>query len=80
MANYLIMSYAKNNQDPTPGSPMLGLSDPEPLKGMDGELPVNVQPPVDYSMPNAREILASTMQRALIPAFKEIFSKVKRHF
>ncbi|GFO19083.1 hypothetical protein PoB_004558800 [Plakobranchus ocellatus] len=26
MANYLIMLYAKNNQDPTPGSPMLGLS------------------------------------------------------
>ncbi|GFO33394.1 hypothetical protein PoB_005989900 [Plakobranchus ocellatus] len=26
MANYLIMPYAKNNQDPPPGSPMLGLS------------------------------------------------------
>ncbi|GFO28814.1 hypothetical protein PoB_005531900 [Plakobranchus ocellatus] len=26
MANYLIMPHAKNNQDPTPGSPMLGLS------------------------------------------------------
>ncbi|GFO03359.1 hypothetical protein PoB_002986400 [Plakobranchus ocellatus] len=26
MANYPIMAYAKNNQDPTPGSPMLGLS------------------------------------------------------
>ncbi|GFO21838.1 hypothetical protein PoB_004834300 [Plakobranchus ocellatus] len=26
MANYLIMPYAKNNQDPTTGSPMLGLS------------------------------------------------------
>ncbi|GFO32589.1 hypothetical protein PoB_005909400 [Plakobranchus ocellatus] len=26
MANYIRMSYAKNNQDPTPGSPMLGLS------------------------------------------------------
>ncbi|GFN99990.1 hypothetical protein PoB_002649600 [Plakobranchus ocellatus] len=26
MANYLIMPYAKNNQDPTPGSQMLGLS------------------------------------------------------
>ncbi|GFN86254.1 hypothetical protein PoB_001276000 [Plakobranchus ocellatus] len=25
MANYLIMPYAKNNQNPTPGSPMLGL-------------------------------------------------------
>ncbi|GFO28407.1 hypothetical protein PoB_005491200 [Plakobranchus ocellatus] len=24
--NYLIMPYAKNNRDPTPGSPMLGLS------------------------------------------------------
>ncbi|GFO39270.1 hypothetical protein PoB_006577500 [Plakobranchus ocellatus] len=26
MANYLTMPYAKNNQDPTPGSSMLGLS------------------------------------------------------
>ncbi|GFN92085.1 hypothetical protein PoB_001859100 [Plakobranchus ocellatus] len=26
MANYLIMLYAKNNQDPTPGSPVLVLS------------------------------------------------------
>ncbi|GFO49104.1 hypothetical protein PoB_007560900 [Plakobranchus ocellatus] len=26
MANYLITPYAKNNRDPTPGSPMLGLS------------------------------------------------------
>ncbi|GFO49130.1 hypothetical protein PoB_007563500 [Plakobranchus ocellatus] len=26
MANYLIMRYAKNNQNPTPDSPMLGLS------------------------------------------------------
>ncbi|GFO04998.1 hypothetical protein PoB_003150300 [Plakobranchus ocellatus] len=26
MANYLIMLYAKNNQDPTLGSPMLGLN------------------------------------------------------
>ncbi|GFO49993.1 hypothetical protein PoB_007649800 [Plakobranchus ocellatus] len=26
MANYLIKPYAKNNQDPTPGSPMLGQS------------------------------------------------------
>ncbi|GFN82456.1 NADP dehydrogenase [ubiquinone] iron-sulfur protein 7, mitochondrial [Plakobranchus ocellatus] len=26
MANYLMTPYAKNNQDPTPGSPMLGLS------------------------------------------------------
>ncbi|GFO30002.1 hypothetical protein PoB_005650700 [Plakobranchus ocellatus] len=26
MANYLIMPYANNNQDPTPGSPMFGLS------------------------------------------------------
>ncbi|GFO21536.1 hypothetical protein PoB_004804100 [Plakobranchus ocellatus] len=26
MANYLIMPYAKNNQNPTPGSPMLGLN------------------------------------------------------
>ncbi|GFN86263.1 hypothetical protein PoB_001276900 [Plakobranchus ocellatus] len=26
MANYHIMPYAKNNQDPNPGSPMLGLS------------------------------------------------------
>ncbi|GFO14566.1 RNA-directed DNA polymerase from mobile element jockey [Plakobranchus ocellatus] len=26
MANCLIMPYAKNNQDSTPGSPMLGLS------------------------------------------------------
>ncbi|GFO27226.1 hypothetical protein PoB_005373100 [Plakobranchus ocellatus] len=25
MANFLILQYAKNNQDPTPGSPMLGL-------------------------------------------------------
>ncbi|GFO33027.1 hypothetical protein PoB_005953200, partial [Plakobranchus ocellatus] len=25
MANYLMLSYAKNNQDPTPGSPSLGL-------------------------------------------------------
>ncbi|GFN75859.1 hypothetical protein PoB_000236500 [Plakobranchus ocellatus] len=25
MANYLIMPYAKNNQDPTPSSPMPGL-------------------------------------------------------
>ncbi|GFO37887.1 anaphase-promoting complex subunit 4 [Plakobranchus ocellatus] len=28
MANYLIMPYAKNNQDPTPGSPLPGLSMP----------------------------------------------------
>ncbi|GFO09493.1 hypothetical protein PoB_003599800 [Plakobranchus ocellatus] len=26
MANYLIMPYAKISQDPTPGSPMFGLS------------------------------------------------------
>ncbi|GFO31816.1 hypothetical protein PoB_005832100, partial [Plakobranchus ocellatus] len=26
MANYLMMPYAKNNQNPTPCSPMLGLS------------------------------------------------------
>ncbi|GFN83258.1 hypothetical protein PoB_000976400 [Plakobranchus ocellatus] len=26
MVNYLMMPYAKNNQDPTPGSPTLGLN------------------------------------------------------